>query len=108
MRVTHLPTGISAGCQNERSQIQNKKQALSHLYAKLQKYYEAEQEDERKMIKGEYTEAAWGNQIRSYVIHPYKMVKDHRTNFQSKDPDRVLGGDLMPFIKANLEKNVVA
>jgi len=108
VRVTHLPTGISAGCQNERSQIQNKKQALSHLYAKLQKYYEAEQEDERKMIKGEYTEAAWGNQIRSYVIHPYKMVKDHRTNFQSKDPDRVLGGDLMPFIKANLEKNVVA
>jgi len=108
VRVTHLPTGIFASCQNERSQVQNKKQALSYLYAKLQKYFEVKSEEEKKLLKGEYTEAAWGNQIRSYVIHPYKMVKDHRTNFQSKDPDRVLDGDLMPFIKANLEKNVVS
>ncbi|MFA6466866.1 MAG: peptide chain release factor 2 [Patescibacteria group bacterium] len=108
VRITHLPTGISTSCQNERSQLQNKKQALAYLYGKLQKYYEAEREEEKKLLKGEYTEAAWGNQIRSYVIHPYKMVKDHRTNFQSKDPDRVLDGDLMPFIRANLEKNVVA
>lgn len=107
VRITHLPTGISASCQNERSQAQNKKQALSYLYAKLQKYHEAKSEEEKKTIKGEYTEAAWGNQIRSYVVHPYKMVKDHRTNWQSKDPDKVLDGDLMPFIKANLEKNVV-
>lgn len=107
VRITHLPTGISTSCQNERSQLQNKKQALSHLYGKLQKYYEAEREEEKKLLKGEYTEAAWGNQIRSYVIHPYKMVKDHRTNFQSNDPDKVLDGDLMPFIRANLEKNVV-
>lgn len=108
VRITHLPTGISASCQNERSQLQNKKQALSYLYGKLQKYYETEQEEEKKLLKGEYTEAAWGNQIRSYVIHPYKMVKDHRTNFESKDPNKVLDGDLMPFIKANLEKNVVS
>jgi peptide chain release factor 2 len=108
VRVTHLPTGIVAACQNERSQLQNKRQALSYLYGKLQKYHEAEQEEEKKLLKGEYTEAAWGNQIRSYVVHPYKMVKDHRTNFQSKDPDKVLEGDLMPFIKANLEKNIVS
>jgi peptide chain release factor 2 len=108
VRITHLPTGISASCQNERSQLQNKKQAIAYLYGKLQKYYEAEREEEKKLLKGEYTEAAWGNQIRSYVVHPYKMVKDHRTSFQSKDPDRILDGDLMPFIRANLEKNVVA
>lgn len=108
VRITHLPTGISAACQNERSQLQNRRQALSYLYAKLQKYYEAEKEEEKKILKGEYTEAAWGNQIRSYVIHPYKMVKDHRTNFEVKDPNKVLDGDLMPFIKANLEKNVVS
>jgi peptide chain release factor 2 len=107
VRITHLPTGLVASCQNERSQLQNRKQALSYLYGKLQKYYEVEKEEEKKILKGEYTEAAWGNQIRSYVIHPYKMVKDHRTNFESKDPDKVLDGDLMPFIKANLEKNIV-
>jgi len=108
VRITHLPTGISASCQNERSQLQNKKQALSYLYGKLQKYYESEREEEKQILKGEYTEAAWGNQIRSYVLHPYKMVKDHRTNFEVKDPDNVLDGDLMPFIKANLEKNIVS
>ncbi|MFA6604484.1 MAG: peptide chain release factor 2 [Patescibacteria group bacterium] len=108
VRITHLPTGIVAACQNERSQVQNKRQALSYLYGKLQKYYESEKEDEKKLLKGEYTEAAWGNQIRSYVVHPYKLVKDHRTNWQSKDPDKVLDGDLMPFIRANLEKNVVS
>lgn len=107
VRITHLPTGVSASCQNERSQMQNKRQALAYLYAKLQKYYEAEKEEEKRALKGEYTEAAWGNQIRSYVIHPYKMVKDHRTDLQSQDPEAVLDGDLMPFIKANLEKNVV-
>ncbi len=108
VRITHLPTGISVSCQNERSQLQNKKQAMSHLIGKLYRYYQAEKEEERKMLKGEYTEAAWGNQIRSYVLHPYKMVKDHRTKMTSQDPERVLDGDLMPFIKANLEKNVSA
>ena len=107
VRITHIPTGLVTSCQNERSQLQNKRQALTYLYGKLQKYHEAERAEEKKLLKGEYTEAAWGNQIRSYVIHPYKMVKDHRTNYQSKDPDKVFNGDLMPFIKANLEKNVV-
>jgi len=107
VRITHIPTGLVTSCQNERSQLQNKRQALTYLYGKLQKYHEAERAEEKKLLKGEYTEAAWGNQIRSYVIHPYKMVKDHRTNYQSKDPDKVFNGDLMSFIKANLEKNVV-
>lgn len=106
VRIIHLPTGLVASCQNERSQMQNKKQAMLYLQSKLQRYYEAEKDEEKKALKGEYTEAAWGNQIRSYVIHPYKLVKDHRTNYESSDPDKVLAGDLMPFIRSNLEKSV--
>ncbi len=106
VRIIHIPTGLVASCQNERSQLQNKRQALLYLQSKLQRYYEAEKEEEKKALKGEYTEAAWGNQIRSYVIHPYKLVKDHRTNYESSDPDSVLSGNLMPFIKSNLEKSV--
>lgn len=104
VRLTHLPTGLTAMCQNERSQMQNKRQAMIHLASKVQLYYEAKQEAERQALRGEYTEAAWGNQIRSYVLHPYKMVKDHRTNYESSDPEAVLDGDLNDFIKANLEK----
>ena len=107
VRITHLPTSLTAICQNERSQLQNKRQALTHLQSKLQQYHEAEQEDEKKALKGEYTTAAWGNQIRSYVLHPYKMVKDHRTDFESSEPDRVLDGNLMPFIKARLEQTIM-
>ena len=106
VRITHLPTGITASCQNERSQLQNKNQALVYLQSRLQKYYEAEKEEEKQILRGEFTQAAWGNQIRSYVIHPYKLVKDHRTKFEDKNPDKILDGDLMPFIKARLQQLV--
>ena len=104
VRITHLPSGLVAICQNERSQLQNKLQALIYLKSKLQLYYDSELEEEKKAIKGEYTEAAWGNQIRSYILHPYKMVKDHRTNYESSDPYSVLNGNIIDFIKAKLEK----
>lgn len=104
VRLTHIPTGITTSCQNERSQMQNKAQAWKMLMGKLEKYYAAQAEEERQLLRGEFTEAAWGNQIRSYVLHPYTMVKDHRTKYESKDPEAVLNGDLMPFIEAALRK----
>ena len=106
VRITHLPTGITASCQNERSQLQNKNQAIIYLQSKLQKYYEAEKEEEKQLLRGEFTQAAWGNQIRSYVLHPYKLVKDHRTKFEVSNPEQVLDGDLMPFIKERLQQLV--
>jgi len=106
VRITHIPTGLTAGCQNERSQMQNKKTAMSYLLSKLERYFAAEKEEEKKALKGDYTEAAWGNQIRSYVLHPYKLVKDHRTNYESSDPDAVLSGDVMPFIESMLQASL--
>lgn len=106
VRVTHLPTKIVVTCQNERSQQQNKETALKILKSKLQKYYETEREEEKQNLRGEFTEAAWGNQARSYVIHPYKMVKDHRTEYETADTDKVLDGDLMPLIEAYLRQSV--
>lgn len=104
VRLTHIPTGITTSCQNERSQMQNKEQAWKMLLGKLERYYQAQREEERQLLRGELTENAWGSQIRSYVLHPYKMVKDHRTKFESKDPDAVLNGAVMPFIEAELRR----
>ncbi|MEK7158943.1 MAG: peptide chain release factor 2 [Patescibacteria group bacterium] len=104
VRITHLPTKIVVTCQNERSQMQNRETAMKILKAKLQQYYETKEEDERARLRGEYTEAAWGNQARSYVIHPYKLVKDHRTDFETADTDAVLNGDLNQLIEAYLRK----
>ncbi len=106
VRITHLPTNIVVSCQNERSQAQNKEKALKVLKSKLQQYYQTEVEEERARLRGEYTEAAWGNQARSYVIHPYKLVKDHRTDFEATNVDDVLDGELLPFMESYLRSQI--
>lgn len=103
VRITHLPTNITVSCQNERSQLQNKEQALKYLQAKLTKYNEEQSEEERKKIQGEIKEAAWGNQIRSYVLHPYKMIKDLRSKYETDQVDQVLDGDILLFIESVLK-----
>lgn len=105
VRITHIPTGIVVTCQNERSQLQNKEQAMKIMRAKLHQKYLEEQEKEKQKLRGELTSAEWGSQIRSYVIHPYKMVKDHRTKHETADAEGVLEGNLTPFMEAYL-KNI--
>ncbi len=104
VRIKHLPTGITVVCRNERSQLQNKQTALRILSSKLKQYEQAELEEEKKKLRGEFSEAAWGNQIRSYVLHPYKLVKDHRSHYETQAVDKVLDGGLDPLIEANLKK----
>lgn len=108
VRVTHTPTGISVSCQNERSQLQNKTIALNVLRAKLYQLMVTARAEKLSDIKGEHKTAAWGNQIRSYVLHPYKMVKDHRTDVETSDVEGVLDGDLLPFIEAFLRQDATA
>jgi peptide chain release factor 2 len=106
VRITHIPTGIVVTCQNERSQGRNKESALRVLEARLlEKELEARAEEQAR-LKGEHVEAGWGNQIRSYVLHPYKMVKDHRTEHETSNAAAVLDGDLDDLIQAYLKTTV--
>ena len=104
VRITHLPTKIVVTCQNERSQIQNKEEALKVLKSKLLLRKIEEQEKEMNIIKGEQQNIDFGSQIRSYVMHPYSMVKDHRTNIETSNVGKVLDGDIDDFIEANLKR----
>jgi len=102
VRITHLPTGLAVACQNERSQMQNREFALKILKNKLFQLRLKERKAESDKLKGETLSAEWGNQIRSYVLHPYKMVKDHRTKYETVEPERVLNGELEGFVEAYL------
>jgi len=106
VRITHLPTGLVATCQGQRSQHQNKEAALRILYSRVLELDRENKEAERAKLKGERIEAGWGNQIRSYVLHPYKMVKDHRTDYEVHNAEAVLDGELDGFITNYLRSQV--
>jgi peptide chain release factor 2 len=103
IRLTHIPTGIVVTCQNERSQIQNRANAMRVLKARLMDLRQQELNDQLNEIRGDYIKAEWGSQIRSYVLHPYQMVKDHRTDYETGNTQAVLDGDLNAFIRAYLQ-----
>ncbi len=106
VRITHLPTNIVIAIQNERSQLQNKETAMTILRGKLAQLQVEQHAADIRELRGPNEQAAWGNQIRSYVLHPYKQVKDLRTRFETSDPDAVLDGKLTPFIDAYLEHTI--
>jgi len=106
VRITHIPTGLVVTCQNERSQMQNRENAMRVLKARLLEIKEEQQVEELAEIRGEYTKAEWGSQIRSYVLHPYQMVKDHRTDYEVGNAQGVLNGALDGFIESYLRENV--
>lgn len=106
IRITHIPTGVVVTCQNERSQTQNKDNAMKVLKARLLELKEAQQAEELAEIKGDHVKAEWGSQIRSYVLHPYQMVKDHRTDVERGNTQAVLDGDLDLFIESYLRSTI--
>lgn len=106
VRITHLPTGIVASCQNERSQTQNRENAMKVLKARILEVRQAEKDKELAQLRGEYQKAEWGSQIRSYVLHPYQLVKDHRTEYEEGNAQAVLDGRLNGFIEAFLRSQV--
>lgn len=107
VRITHLLTGIVVTCQNERSQQQNRENAMRVLRARLHELKQAEQEQEIALLRGEYTKAEWGSQIRSYVLHPYQMVKDHRTEYETGNAQAVLDGEVDAFMEAYLRQATI-
>lgn len=106
VRITHIPTGVVASSQAERSQIQNKETAMKLLYAKLTQIKEEEHREKIEDIQGNYTQIAWGSQIRSYVFHPYTLVKDHRTNYEVGNIESVMDGDIDGFIDSYLASKI--
>ena len=102
VRITHLPTKTVVQCQNERSQHKNKETCMRMLKARLYDYELKKKEKEAESLESEKTDIGWGHQIRSYVLHPYRLVKDNRTNFESSDPDKVLEGDIDSFLESSL------
>ena len=104
VRITHLPTGIVVSCQNERSQHKNRETAMKVLRARLYAFYKKQREEEKNKQEKNKKKIEWGSQIRSYVFHPYIMVKDHRTNVETGNGDAVMDGEIDMFIDAYLEK----
>ncbi|OGL41690.1 MAG: peptide chain release factor 2 [Candidatus Schekmanbacteria bacterium RBG_13_48_7] len=102
VRITHIPSGIVVQCQNERSQHRNKSTAMKILKSRLYEKQLEEQEEKMEKVRGQKKDIAWGSQIRSYILHPYRLIKDHRTGIEIGDTDRILNGDLDPFIEAFL------
>jgi len=106
VRITHLPSGIVSASQSERQQGSNREKAMRILISKISQLQEIEREKEAEKIKGKRIAASWGNQIRSYVMHPYKLVKDLRTGLETTETEKILDGDLEKFIEANLKKTI--
>jgi len=104
VRITHTPTKIVVQCQNERSQHKNKETCMNMLKARLYKYEMEKREKETKNLENSKSDIGWGHQIRSYVLHPYRLVKDNRTNYESSNPDKVLDGEIDEFIESSLYK----